>query len=85
MEFNSDKVRWNLNQDLRNKKKTQTRIRSSLNSFDIKITKLMEIANLLHYRLSALGVFFGSQQTNNTPPITAPRKCCKIRYIKIKE
>ena len=58
MEFNSEKVRWNFNQDLRNKKKTQTRIRSSLNSFDIKIIKLMEIANLLNFRFSTLGEFF---------------------------
>ena len=63
MELNSEKARWNFIQDLRNKEKTQTRIHSLLNSFGNKITKPMEIANLLNYRFSTLGEFIGLQQT----------------------
>ena len=44
----------------------------------------MEIANILNYRFSTLGEFFGLQQTN-TPPKTAPRKCFKFRYITTNE
>ena len=45
----------------------------------------METANLLNYRFFTLGEFIGLQQTNNTPPKTAPRKCFKFRYITTKE
>ena len=48
IELNSEKARWKFNQDLRNKEKTQTRIQSLLNSFGDKITKPMEISNLLN-------------------------------------
>ena len=84
MELNNEKTRWKFNQDLRNKEKTQARIQSLLNSFDDKITKPMEIANLLNYRFSTLAEFIGLQQTNNIPPKTA-RKCFKFRYITTKE
>ena len=47
-ELNSEKARWKFIQDLRNKEKTQARIQSLLNSFGDKITKPMEIANLLN-------------------------------------
>ena len=46
--LNREKARWNFIQDIRNKEKTQTRIQSLLNSFDNKITKPIEIANLLN-------------------------------------
>ena len=85
MELNSEKARWKFIQDLRNKEKTQARIQSLLNSFGDKITKPMEIANLLNYRFSTLGEFIGLQQTNNIPPKTAPRKCFNFRYITTKE
>ena len=75
MELNSEKARWKLFQDLRNKERTQARIQSLLNSFGDKITKTMEIANLLNYRFSTLGEFIGLHQTNNIPPKTAPSKC----------
>ena len=55
MELNSEKARWKFSQDLRYKEKNQTRIQSLLNSFGYKITKPMEIANLLNYRFSTLG------------------------------
>ena len=84
MELNSEKTRWKFIQDLRKKEKTQARIQSLLNSFGDKITKPMEIANLLNYRFSTLGEFIGLQQTNNIPK-TAPRKCFKFRYITTKE
>ena len=61
MELNSEKARWKFIQDLRNKEKTQARIQSLLNSFGYKITKPMEIANLLNYRFSTLGEFIGLQ------------------------
>ena len=64
MELNSEKARWKFIQDLLNKGKTQARIQSLLNSFGYKITKPMEIANLLSYRFSTLGEFIGLQQTN---------------------
>ena len=48
MELNYEKDRWNFIQDICNKEKTQTRIHSLLNNFDNKITKPMEIANLLN-------------------------------------
>ena len=85
MELNSKKARWKFIQDLRNKEKTQARIQSLLNSFGDKITKPMEIANLLNYRFSTLGEFIGLQQTNNIPPKTAPRNCFSFRYITTKE
>ena len=85
MELNSEKARWKFIQDLRNKKKTQARIPSLLNSFGDKITKPMEIANLLNYRFSNLGEFIGLQQTSNIPPKTAPRKCFKFRYMTTEE
>ena len=85
MELNSEKARWKFNQDLRNKKKTAAKIQSPLNSFGDKITKPMEIANLLNYRFSTLGEFIGWQQTNHIPPKTAPRMCFKFRYITTKE
>ena len=81
MELNSEKARWKFIQDLRNQEKTQTRIQSLLNSFGDKITKPMEIANLLNYRFLTLGEFIGLQQTNNIPPKTAPRKFFNFRYI----
>ena len=84
IELNSEKARWKFIQDLRNKEKTQARIQSLLNSFGDKITKPMEIANLLNYRFSTLGEFIGLQQTN-IPPKTAPRKCFNFRYITNKE
>ena len=59
MELNSEKARWKFIQDLRNKEKTQARNQSLLNSFLDKITKPMEIANLLNYRFSTLGEFIG--------------------------
>ena len=74
-DLNSEKARWKFIQDLRNKEKTQARIRSLLNSFRDKITKPMEIANPPNYSFSTLGAFFGLQQTNNIPPKIAPRKC----------
>ena len=85
MELNSEKARWKFIQDLCNKEKTQARIQSLLKSFGDKITKPMEIANLLIYRFSTLGEFIGLQQTNNIPPKTAPRKCFNFRYITTKE
>ena len=85
MELNCEKARWNFIQDLRNKEKTQTRIRSLLNSFGNKITKPMAIANLLNYRFSTLGEFIGLQQTNNSHPKTGPRKSFTFRYITAKE
>ena len=85
MELNSEKARWKFIQDLRNKEKTQARNQSLLNSFGDKITKPMEIANLLNYKFSTLGEFIGLQQTNNIPPKTAPRKCFNFRYITTKE
>ena len=85
MELHSEKARWKFIQDLRNKEKIQTRIQSFLNSLGNKITKPMEIANLLNYRFSTLGEFIGLQQTNNIPPKSAPRKCFKFRYITTKE
>ena len=75
MELNSEKARWKFIQDLRNKEKAQAKIQSLLNSFDDKITKPMEISNLLNYRFSTLEEFIGLQQTNNIPSKTAPRKC----------
>ena len=65
--------------------KTQARIQSLVNSFGDKITKPMEMANLLNYRFSTLGEFIGLQQTNNIPPKFAPRKCFNFRYITTKE
>ena len=62
-ELNSEKARWKFIQDLCNKEKTQARIQPLLNSFGDKITKPMEIANLLNYRFSNLGKFIGLQQT----------------------
>ena len=85
MELNSEKARRKFIQDLRNKKKTQAKIQSLLNSSGDKITKPMEIANLLNYRFSTLGEFICLQQTNNNPPKTATRKCFKFRYITSKE
>ena len=85
MELNSEKARWKFIQDLCNKEKTQAKIQSLLNSFGDKITKPMEIGNLLNYGFSTLGEFIGLQQTNNIPPKTAPRKCFKFRYITTKE
>ena len=85
LELKSEKARRKFIRDLRNKEKTQTRIQSLLNSFDNKITKPMEFANLLNYRFSTLEDFFGLQQTNNIPPKSPPRKCSKFRYITTKE
>ena len=85
IELHSEKARWKFIQDLHNKEKTQTRIQSFLNSLGNKITKPMEIANLLNNRFSTLGKFIGLQQTNNIPPKSAPRKCFKFRYITTKE
>ena len=85
MELNSEKARWKIIQDLRNKEKIQSRIQSFLNSFGDKITKPMNIANLLNCRFSTLGEFIGLQQTNDIPPKTALRKCLKLRYITTKE
>ena len=85
MDSNSEKAKWKFIQDLRNKEKTQARIQSSLNSFGDKITKPMEVANLLNYRFSTLEEFIGFQQTNNIPPKTALRKCFNFRYITTKE
>ena len=59
--------------------------RVCLNSFGNKITKPMEIANLLNYRFSILGEFIGLQETNNIVPKTAPRNFLKFRYITNKE
>ena len=84
MELNSEKARWKLIQDLRNKEKTQARIQSLLNSYGDKITKPMEIANL-NYRFSTLGEFIALQQTNHILPKTAPRNCCNFRCITTKE
>ena len=53
--------------------------------FGSKITKPMEIANLLNYRLFTLQEFIGLQQTNSIPPKSVPRKCFKFRYITTKE
>ena len=85
MELNSEKARWKFIQDLRNKEKTQARIQFFLNSFVDKITKPMEIANILNYRFSTLGELIGLQQTDNIPSEIAPRKCFKFRYITTKE
>ena len=85
MELNSKKARWNTFQDLRNKEKTQTRIQFLLNSFDNQISKPMESVNLRNYRFPALEKFISLQQTNSTPPQTAPRKCFKFRFITAKE
>ena len=85
VELNSEKARWNFIQDLCNKEKTHASFQSLLNSFGDKITKPMEIANLLNYRFSTLGEFIGLQQTNNILPKTAPRKCFKFRYKTTKE
>ena len=63
MELNSEKARLKFIQDLRNKEKTQARIQYLLISFGDKITKPMELANLLNYRFSTLGEFIGLQQT----------------------
>ena len=88
MELNSEKARWNFIQDLRNKEKTQTRIHSFLNSFGNKITKPMEIANLLNYRFSTLGEFNGLQQTINNPPkipiYNSQGNKCAHRFIEYK-
>ena len=62
MELYSERARWNFNQDLRNKEKTQTRIQSLLSNLGNKITKPKEIENLLNYRFSTLGEFIGLQQ-----------------------
>ena len=59
MEFNSEKIRWNFIQGLRNKEKTQTRFQFLLNSFGNKITKPMETKNPPKYRFSTLGEFIG--------------------------
>ena len=85
MELHSEKSGWRFIQDHRIKENTQARNQSLLNSFGDKITKAMEIANLLNYRFSTLGEFIGLQQTNNIPPKTAPRMCFKFRYITTKE
>ena len=45
----------------------------------------MEFANLLNYRLSTVGEFIGSKQTNNIPLQTAPENCFTFRYITTKE
>ena len=74
MRLNIEKTRWNFNQELRNKEKSQTRLQSLLNSFGHKITKSMEVAIILIYELSTLGEFIGLQQANKIPPKTAPRK-----------
>ena len=83
MKLNREKVRWRINQDLCNKEKTQTRIQSLLNSFGNKITKSVEIANLLNHRFSTLEEFISLQHTNDVPPKTAPRKFFKFRCITI--
>ena len=85
MELNSEKARWKFIQDLCNKEKTHARVQSLKNSFGDKISKPLEIANILNYRFSTLGEFIGLQQTNNIPPKTSPRKCFKFQYITTKE
>ena len=70
MKSNFEKTRWNFIQNLRNKEKIQTIIKSLLNSFN----------KFLIYKFSNLGDLIGLQQTN-IPPKPAPRKCFKFRYI----
>ena len=68
VQLNSERARSNLIQGLYNKEESQSRIQSLINNFGNKITKPLEIAKLLNYRLPTLEKFTGLQQKTSILP-----------------
>ena len=55
----SERDRWNIINDTRNSKRLKTEILSLKNSFGDIVTDQKRFANLLNYRFSKLGEYFG--------------------------
>ena len=60
--FKSAGERWNFINEIRNSEKTKTEIPRHKNSFGTVLTNGNDIANLLNYIISALGVYFGKKE-----------------------
>ena len=58
----SARERWNFIIEIRNCEKTQTEIPNFRNSFGTVLTNGNAIANLLNYKFSALGEYFGKKE-----------------------
>ena len=58
----SARKRWNFINEIRNSEKTQTEIPRLKNSFGTVSTNGNDIANLLNYKFSALGKYFGKKE-----------------------
>ena len=58
----SARERWNFINEIRNCEKTQSEIPRLKNSFGTVLTKGNDIANLLNYKFSALGEYFGKKE-----------------------
>ena len=61
----SARERWNFINEIRNCEKTQTEIPRLKNSFGTVLTNGTDIANLLNYKFSALGEYFGKKNNLN--------------------
>ena len=58
----SARERWNFINEIKNCEKTQTEIPKLKNSFGTVLTNGNNIANLLNYKFSALGEYFGKRE-----------------------
>ena len=61
--LNSARERWNFINETRNCEKRQTEIPRLKNNFGTVLTNGNDIANLLNYKFSALGEYFGKKRT----------------------
>ena len=60
--LNTEKSRWKFIQEVRNKEKQRIVIDTLRNSFDELITNGKDIANLLNFKFSVLGEYFGERK-----------------------
>ena len=81
----SARERWNLINEIRNCQKTQTEIPRLINSFETVLTNGNDIANLLNYKFSALGDYFGKKEQYQFRYTTTKEIFDILNYLNVKK